>query len=53
VYHLTVAIGRFFEMLLTDIVKSAAGLVLAGFLVIAGAIGGAWVTRRICRRICK
>jgi hypothetical protein len=49
-FHLTIAIARFFEILLFDIARSIAGLLAAGLLVVLGCIGGMIGLRRFCRR---
>lgn len=46
-FHITVAIARFFEMLLLDIFRSVAGLLVAGIVIMAGGIGiRIWLKRR-------
>jgi hypothetical protein len=46
VFHLTLAIARFFEILLLDIAKSALGLIALAVLGLGGAIAGIIGIRR-------
>jgi len=48
-FHITVAIARFFEILLLDIVRSIAGLVVVGLVGLAGCVAGVIGLRRIGR----
>jgi hypothetical protein len=49
-FHLTVAIARFFEILLFDIAKSIAGLLAVGLVVVLGCVGGLIGLRRLHRK---
>lgn len=51
--HLTVAIGRFFEILLFDIVKSIAGLVALAVIVLAGGLVCLAGLRKLCRKFTR
>jgi hypothetical protein len=48
-FHLTVAIARFFEFLLLDIVKSIAALVVLGMVALAGGVAAVLALRKIGR----
>ncbi len=50
-FHLTVAIARFFEILLYDIARSVAGLVVLGLILVLGCIGGVIGIRRLGRKL--
>lgn len=52
-FHLTVAIGRFFEILLFDIAKSIAGLVALGLIAVLCCIGGVVGVRKLGRKFTK
>ncbi len=52
-FHITIAIGRFFEILLFDIVKSIAGLIALGVIVALGCIGVVVGWRRLGRKTIK
>lgn len=52
-FHITVAIARFFEILLFDIAKSIAALVGVGLLVVLGCVGGVIGLRKLGRKFIK
>ncbi len=52
-FHLTVAIARFFEFLLLDIVKSIAGLVGIALVVLVVIAVGVAVLLRLGRRVSR
>ncbi len=52
-FHITIAIARFFEILLFDIIKSIAGLIALGIIVVLGCIGGVIGLRKLGRKFRK
>ncbi len=52
-FHLTVAIARFFEFLLLDIAKSIAGLAAFGLIVLVAGVAGVLGLQRLARRIAR
>jgi hypothetical protein len=53
VFHLTVAIARFFEFLLLDIVQAIAGLVASALLVLIVGAAAAVALVRLGRRMTR
>ncbi len=52
-FHITVAIARFFEFLLIDIVRSIAGLVGLGLIALCGGVAAVLGLRKIGRTVRK
>ena len=52
-FHLTVAIARFFEILLLDIARSIAGLVALGLMIVLGCVCGVASLRKLGRKFMK
>ncbi len=52
-FHITIAIARFFEMLLFDIAKSVAGLVALAVVIVLICIGGVAGVRKLGRKFMK
>jgi len=52
-FHITVAIARFFEFLLLDIAKSIAGVVVVVVLGLVGCVAGVLGLLKLGRRIAK
>ena len=48
--HITVAIARFIEILLFDIARAAAGLIVIGLLVLGGCVAAIVTVLRAVRR---
>ncbi len=52
-FHITIAIARFFEILLFDMAKSIAGLVALALAIVLGCIGGVAGVRKLGRMFMK
>jgi hypothetical protein len=52
-FHITVAIARFFEIMLWDIVQSIGGLVAIGVIVIFAGIASVAGIRKLGRKFTK
>jgi len=52
-FHLTVAIARFFEFLLLDIAKSIVGLAAFGLVVLIVCVASVLGLQRLARRIAR
>ncbi len=52
-FHLTVAIARFFEFLLLDIARSIVGLAAFGMVVLVAGVASVLGLQRLARRIAR